>query len=167
MSGVIVRPVAFSSVALLGGSLFGAGLVLSGMTLPSKVRGFLDFAGAWDPTLMFVMGGAIAVHALAYLLIRGWSTPLFASRFQLPTRRDLDAKLLIGAAVFGVGWGVGGYCPGPALVSLTTGASSVLAFVAAMLLASWITGRLESRGSHRAPTAEPVAPATERARPFA
>jgi hypothetical protein len=135
---------ASASASLVAGILFGVGLVVGGMTLPEKVRGFLDFTGAWDPTLVFVMGGAVLVHALAYLLVKRRRSPLFASSFQIPTRRDIDAKLLLGAAVFGLGWGLGGYCPGPAITSLPTGGPSVLAFVVAMLVASWATARLES-----------------------
>lgn len=130
-------------VGLAAGTLFGAGLVLSGMTDPAKVRGFLDFGGHWDPTLAFVMGGAIAVHLAAYRLIRGRRAPVLGTSFQIPTRKDIDAKLLGGAALFGLGWGLGGYCPGPAVTSLTTGAPSVVAFVAAMLGASWLVGRAE------------------------
>ncbi len=118
-----------ASVGLVAGTVFGAGLVISGMTLPEKVRGFLDFTGAWDPTLAFVMGSAVLVHAVAYVLAKRRRAPLFAASFQLPTRRDIDGKLLLGAAIFGIGWGLGGYCPGPALASLPTGGSSVLAFV--------------------------------------
>lgn len=135
---------AMALVGLFAGLLFGAGLVVSGMTEPAKVRGFLDFTGHWDPTLAFVMAGAIAVHLLAYRLIRGRRAPILGGSFQLPTRRDIDAKLLAGAAIFGVGWGLGGYCPGPAVTSLTTGAPAVLVFVAAMLGASWLTARAEA-----------------------
>ncbi len=134
---------------LAAGALFGAGLVLSGMTDPQKVRGFLDFGGDWDPTLAFVMGGAIAVHFAAYRLIRGRRAPVLGASFQIPTRKDIDAKLLGGAALFGLGWGLGGYCPGPAVTSLTTGAPSVVAFVAAMLGASWLVGQVEGVAAAR------------------
>ena len=137
------RPTSMAVVALVAGSLFGAGLVVSGMTLPEKVRGFLDFTGAWDPTLGFVMVGAIGVHFFAYRLIRGRSAPVLAESFQVPARRDVDGKLLLGAAVFGLGWGLGGYCPGPAVARVTTGAPSGLAFLGAMLAASWLTERAE------------------------
>lgn len=132
--------------ALVSGVLFGVGLAVSGMTLPSKVAGFLDFTGSWDPTLMFVMGGAIGVHALVYWLARKRPSPILADRFQLPTRRDIDARLVLGAAIFGVGWGLGGYCPGPAVTSLVTGHLEVVAFVAAMLGAMWAVGWVEARG---------------------
>lgn len=139
------RPYAFAAVGLVAGTLFGAGLVVGGMTSPDKVRGFLDFAGAWDPTLMFVMGGAVLVHAVSYWLVKRRASPVLAEAFQIPTRKDIDAKLLLGAAIFGLGWGLGGYCPGPAIASLSVGGSSVAAFVAAMLASSWVVGRLESR----------------------
>lgn len=136
--------------ALVAGVLFGVGLVVSGMTLPSKVAGFLDFTGAWDPTLVFVMGGAIAVHAVVYRVVRGRASPLLAERFQLPTRKDVDARLVLGAAIFGLGWGLGGLCPGPAVTSLVSGRFEVAAFVLAMLGAMWAVGRLEARASSAA-----------------
>lgn len=140
-------------IALASGSIFGAGLVVGGMTLPSKVRGFLDFAGTWDPTLMFVMGGAVVVHFIAYRLVRGRAHPVLAERFQLPTRKDLDLRLIVGAALFGAGWGLGGFCPGPAITSTPSGSASVFVFLAAMLGSSFLTGRFESAKptAHRAP----------------
>jgi len=96
--------------ALLSGVLFGAGLVISGMTVPANVVGFLDFAGAWNPSLAFVMGGAIAVHMPLYWLIRRRKSPLFDTQFHVPSRRDIDWRLLVGSAVFGVGW-AGGVLP--------------------------------------------------------
>lgn len=131
-------------VGLLAGALFGAGLVIGGMTDPIKVRGFLDFFGAWDPTLMFVMGGAVSVHWLAYRWVRGRKAPVLTTAFQIPSRKDIDLKLVVGAALFGVGWGLAGYCPGPAIVSLPSGGPSVVAFVVAMLAASWLTARAET-----------------------
>ncbi|WP_437817582.1 DUF6691 family protein [Sorangium sp. So ce1078] len=129
------------ALALLAGALFAVGLGVSGMTQPKKVTGFLDVAGDWDPSLAFVMVGAISVHFLAYRVVR-WQQrapaaraprfPLLADRMSLPTRTGVDARLLGGAALFGVGWGLAGYCPGPALVSLSTGSGVVLAFVLAM-----------------------------------
>ncbi len=118
--------------ALLSGLVFGAGLALAGMTNPMKVLSFLDVAGAWDPTLALVMGSALAVNAAAYALIKRRPKPLFAAAFALPTRADLDARLLGGAALFGVGWALVGLCPGPALASLARGDAHVLGFVAAM-----------------------------------
>ncbi len=131
------------AVALSSGVIFGFGLALAGMTRPEKVRGFLDFAGRWDPSLMFVMGGAVVVHALAYRLVLRRPSPLFAARFALPTRKDVDARLLVGAALFGLGWGLGGFCPGPGITSLVTGASSAVAFVLAMLAGIAATARVE------------------------
>ncbi len=134
-------------VAALTGTLFGLGLTVAGMTLPSKVRGFLDFAGDWDPTLMFVMGGAITVHLPLYRLIKRRKSPVFAERFQLPTRKDIDLRLVLGAALFGVGWGLGGYCPGPGLTSLVSGSLSAVAFVLAMLTGMWLTMKVEQRAA--------------------
>ena len=120
-------------VPLASGVLFGIGLVISGLTLPAKVVGFLDVAGAWDPSLAFVMGGAIAVHFVAYRLVPRMPSPLFGGSFPLPSRRDVDTPLLAGAALFGVGWGLAGFCPGPGLVSLPAAGARALVFVAAML----------------------------------
>ena len=123
--------------ALLSGLLFGAGLVVSRMVDPTKVQHFLDFAGmatgAWDPSLAFVMAGALAVTAPGYRLILRRKAPLAASAFRLPTRTDIDAKLVVGAAAFGVGWGLAGYCPGPAIASLVFGRAEAAVFVVAML----------------------------------
>jgi uncharacterized membrane protein YedE/YeeE len=117
--------------AFIAGAVFAVGLVLAGMTQPSKVIGFLDVGGAWDPTLAFVMAGAIAAHVLGLWLTSRRTVPLFASAFSPPTRQDVSAPLLLGAAVFGIGWGLAGYCPGPALASLGSGADTALVFVAA------------------------------------
>jgi uncharacterized protein len=124
-----------SALSALGaGLIFGVGLGLSGMTQPPKVIGFLDVFGAWDPSLMFVMMGAVAVHFGLSRLIRRRERPLFDGRFHLPTGRDVDSKLVMGSAVFGLGWGLGGFCPGPAIVALGSGALSAIVFVAAMAL---------------------------------
>jgi uncharacterized membrane protein YedE/YeeE len=133
--------------ALVAGGMFGTGLVLGGMTNPRKVLGFLDIFGRWDASLVFVMLGAIAVHAGAYRLLRGWPAPLYAERFALPTRRDVDMKLLSGAAIFGIGWGLVGYCPGPALTSLAGGGLAASLFVAAMSAGMLLTARLEARAA--------------------
>lgn len=114
------------------GGLFGVGLAISGMTKPSKVVGFLDVSGAWDASLMFVMLGAIAVHFVAHRLITKRRSPLFDTRFHLPTRKDVDIRLVLGAAIFGVGWALAGFCPGPALVTAASGATAALVFVAGM-----------------------------------
>jgi uncharacterized membrane protein YedE/YeeE len=130
------RAWAEGSVALLSGVIFALGLAIAGMTRAEKVMGFLNFFRGWDPSLMFVMGGAIAVHAVAWRLIQRRPSPLLSARFLVPTRRDLDARLLLGAAIFGVGWGLGGFCPGPGLASLVTATPTALAFMAAMLVGS-------------------------------
>jgi uncharacterized membrane protein YedE/YeeE len=114
--------------------IFGIGLVVSGMANPAKVLNFLDVAGSWDPSLAFVMAGALAVTAIGYRLVLARPKPVFAPDFQLPTRREIDARLLLGAAIFGIGWGLAGFCPGPALTSLGLGAPGTLAFVPAMLV---------------------------------
>jgi uncharacterized membrane protein YedE/YeeE len=123
-----------SWVSLVAGLLFGIGLCVSGMTRPEKVLGFLDVTGAWDPTLLFVMGGAVGVHFGAYRLVRRWPAPRYAERFVPPSFTRIDARLCLGAALFGIGWGISGYCPGPALVSLPSGQPSALVFVLTMLL---------------------------------
>ncbi len=119
--------------ALVAGTLFGAGLTVSGMTDPQRVRGFLDLFGQWDPTLAFVMGGAVLVMAIAWRLRKRMGKPLFAERFVLPGRSDLDARLILGSALFGIGWGLAGLCPGPAIASLVLAPAAVLPFVLAML----------------------------------
>lgn len=124
-------------IALGTGVLFGAGLILSGMTQPAKVVNFLDVTGDWDASLALVMVGAIAVHLLAYRLVPRLPKPVWGPRWGLPTRRDIDARLLVGAVLFGAGWGLAGYCPGPALTSLVAGASSTLLFTGAMLVGMW------------------------------
>ena len=143
-------------VAILSGALFGFGLALSGMTRPEKVRGFLDFFRSWDPSLMFVMGGAVLVHAVAYRVITRRASPVFAAKFAIPTRKDLGARLLVGAALFGGGWGLGGFCPGPGITSLVTGAPAVLAFVGAMLAGTALAARVEDA---RRPTLDAPKPA--------
>lgn len=119
--------------ALLIGLLFGAGLAISGMMNPAKVLGFLDIAGNWDPTLAFVMGGALIVALPATLLARRRERPVLAERFDMPTRRSLDTPLIAGSALFGLGWGLVGFCPGPAFAALATGYWQAGLFVVAML----------------------------------
>jgi len=114
------------------GLLFGAGLAVSQMINPERVLGFLDFAGAWDATLGFVMAGALAVSILGYLLARRRSRALLGDAMQIPARNDIDAKLVLGAAIFGIGWGLVGFCPGPAIAALSSGMMPAVAFVAAM-----------------------------------
>lgn len=117
----------------MAGLLFGLGLILSGMSNPAKVIGFLDLAGNWDPSLGFVMAGAILVGLVAFRLARGRSVSLLGEPMQLPASRGIDRSLVLGSLTFGVGWGLAGYCPGPALASLASGGQKPLMFVLAML----------------------------------
>lgn len=128
-------------VAFAAGVVFALGLALAGMTDPGKVVAFLDLAGDWDPSLAFVMLGAIAIYAPGYRLITRRAHPVFAEHFSLPTARDLTPQLVIGAALFGIGWGISGFCPGPALVSLVTLRTDVLLFGLSMItgMALWAT----------------------------
>lgn len=129
-----------SSVAFVTGLLFALGLGISGMTLPQKVIGFLDVTGAWDPSLAFVMGGAVGVYAIAYQITRRMEKPRYAAKFHLPTSKQIDWRLLLGAALFGAGWGLGGFCPGPALVSLPAGFAGtwdIVLFVLSMFVGMW------------------------------
>jgi uncharacterized protein len=120
--------------ALLVGLIFGIGLILGGMTNPAKVIGFLDLFGNWDPSLAFVMGGAISVGLLAFRIAGGRPTSLLGEPMRLPTRNDIDKRLITGSLVFGAGWGLAGFCPGPALVALGTGSLKATIFVASMLV---------------------------------
>lgn len=124
------------------GVLFAVGLGISGMTQPTKIIGFLDIFGAWDPSLVFVMAGAVGVNVILYRLSIKRLRPLFAPAFALPPKHTINKSLVIGATLFGVGWGLSGYCPGPALVSSVTGWGSVLAFVGAMLAGMYLYQRL-------------------------
>jgi len=119
--------------ALAAGLIFGLGLILSGMTNPAKVTGFLDLAGRWDPSLAFVMGGAILVGLVAFRVAAARTRSLFGDAMRLPTANQIDRRLVLGSLAFGAGWGLAGYCPGPALASLATGGSKALIFAAAML----------------------------------
>jgi uncharacterized membrane protein YedE/YeeE len=120
-------------VALLAGTIFGFGLALSGMMNPARIAGFLDVAsGRWDPSLMFVLGGAVIVAVPGVLLQRKMAKPVLDDRFHLPEKTGIDARLVIGSAIFGIGWGLAGFCPGPALSVLTTGLAPVALFVCAM-----------------------------------
>ncbi|MDB9872563.1 YeeE/YedE family protein [Alphaproteobacteria bacterium] len=119
---------------LIAGLIFGTGLILSGMANPIKVQNFLDFFGSWDPSLALVMGGAILVTMPGFWLVQKRKTPFFNNVFNLPTRTDFDFRLLAGAAIFGIGWGLGGFCPGPAVTSLSLAAKGTLVFVPAMLI---------------------------------
>jgi uncharacterized membrane protein YedE/YeeE len=116
------------------GLIFGAGLLISGMTEPEKVLGFLDIFGAWDATLAFVMAGAVAVAAFGFAVARRRSAPVFSTKFAWPDRADIDAPLVAGSVLFGIGWGLVGICPGPALVNLAGVSLPIVVFVVAMLL---------------------------------
>lgn len=120
-------------VSLAAGTIFGAGLALGGMTDPARVRSFLDLFGAWDPTLAFVMGGAVLVMALAWLMQRQMLRPLFADGFSLPDRNDLTPRLIGGSALFGIGWGIAGLCPGPGFAALAIDPLPAAIFAAALL----------------------------------
>lgn len=130
--------------ALIAGLVFGLGLILSGMADPAKVLGFLDLAGRWDPSLAFVMTGAIAVGALAFGLAARRDTTLLGEPMRLPPTRPIDMRLVTGSVLFGVGWGLAGFCPGPALVVLGMGQGKALVFVAAMLAGMGLFEALES-----------------------
>jgi uncharacterized protein len=129
-------------VNLLAGLLFGLGLLLSGMANPAKVLNFLDIAGHWDPSLAFVMAGAVIVTALGYRLTFRRAKPILDIRFRVPTATQIDLQLVVGAASFGLGWGLVGFCPGPALVSILLAAPAIFVFVPAMLIgvacAAWL-----------------------------
>ena len=129
-------------VNVIAGLIFGVGLTISGMADPAKVLNFLDVAGSWDPSLAFVMVGAIAVTATGYWFTLRRPKPLLEQRFHVPAESEIDRPLIIGAATFGLGWGLVGFCPGPAIVSLGLGAPGTLAFVPSMLIgvaaAAWL-----------------------------
>ena len=138
-------PIVFS---LIAGLIFGLGILISGMASPAKVINFFDVAGTWDPSLMFVMGGALIVTFVGYRLVFARSQPLFSDRFHLPTRSDIDLMLVAGSAIFGVGWGIAGFCPGGAIPAIGTGRGDVLMFAAAMIVGIVAT-RLVLRGIAR------------------
>lgn len=125
------------AASLAAGLLFGLGLVISGMSDPAKILNFLDIFGAWDPSLAFVMAGAVAVTFFGYRLVLARKQPLFDASFHLPTAKDIDPPLLAGASTFGVGWGLSGFCPGPAITALPLLAEGTLVFVPAMLVGMW------------------------------
>lgn len=133
--------------SLAAGALFGAGLALSGMTDPRLVLAFLDVAGAFDPTLAFVLGGAVAVTVPGYRFVLRRAHPRFDTRFHLPDNRRIDLRLVAGAAIFGIGWGIAGYCPGPAWVALAAGAKTAWPFVPAMIAGSLLQRWMDRRRS--------------------
>lgn len=136
-------------VSLAAGLLFGAGLVLAGMADPNNVLGFLDVFGDWNPKLAFVMAGAIGAHAPFNAWIRKRGAPLFAAKLMIPTRSDVDAALVGGAALFGIGWGLSGYCPGPSLVALPSAQLGVVVFVAAFIAGIWLQNTSQAMASRR------------------
>jgi uncharacterized protein len=124
------------------GVLFGLGLSISEMINPSRVIGFLDVTGLWDPTLVLVMAGALAVTGTMFPLILRRPVSLFGQKLVLPVQTKLDLPLVLGAAIFGIGWGLGGLCPGPALAGLASGSLEIVLFVAAMVTGQWLAGRV-------------------------
>ena len=124
-----------AAIAILAGALFGAGVCISGMIRPSKVLAFLDLGGAWDPSLLLVMGSALAVHVVAWRIVRQRPAPRFGTAYPPPPSRMIDVRLVGGAVVFGVGWGISGYCPGPAVLSVLSGTASSIVFLGAVALA--------------------------------
>lgn len=135
-----------AATSLVSGTIFGAGLTIGGMTDPARVRGFLDLFGAWDPKLAFVMGGAVLVMALAWAVQGKMLRPLFAEGFALPDRNDLTPRLIGGSALFGVGWGIAGLCPGPGFAALAIAPGSAAIFVAAMLAGMLAVRLMEGQG---------------------
>lgn len=140
--------IAHITVALLSGALFGYGLSLSGMVDPARVLGFLDIAsGRWDPSLMFVLGGAVCIAFIAVTIQRRLQRPVFDTQFHIPERTDIDARLIGGSVLFGIGWGLAGFCPGPALSALTTGLTPVLLFIVAMIAGMLLHDRVLARAA--------------------
>jgi uncharacterized membrane protein YedE/YeeE len=131
--------------SFLAGLVFGSGLIVSGMVNPAKVLGFLDLAGSWDPSLAFVMAGAVAVGMVAFMLARQRAVSLLGADMRLPSSRQIDRRLVAGSVLFGIGWGIAGFCPGPGLVSLGMGEFKAVVFVAAMLLGMGVFELLERR----------------------
>ena len=125
-------------------TLFSVGLIIAEMTDPARVIGFLDIAGRWDATLLLVMGGALAVTLPLFPWIQRRKKSLLGEPLRVPTARRIDARLIIGAAIFGIGWGLGGFCPGPALASLASAIPGVILFVIAMAVGQWLAGRINS-----------------------
>jgi len=131
--------------AFIVGIVFGAGIAISGMINPAKVLNFFDVAGTWDPSLIFVMAGALVTTFVGYRLVLRRDAPVIEERFQLPTARDIDARLVGGSAVFGVGWGIAGFCPGAAVPALGSGKWEVVLFVAALLAGLWVARAIQDR----------------------
>lgn len=143
-------------VGLLTGLLFGFGLALSGMTQPEKVLGFLDVAGRWDPSLLLVLGGAVGVTAISFRFILRRKRPVLDMRYYFSEESHIDRPLLIGAALFGVGWGIGGYCPGPAVTLIAAPSWELWAFLPAMLLGIFLQKWLSAKSEHKSVVVEVV-----------
>lgn len=137
------------AIEFLVGLLFGWGLLLSGMTDPGKVQGFLDLFGAWDPSLAFVMGGAILVGAFAFALARRRTTSLLGGALHLPASRDIDKPLVAGSLIFGAGWGLAGFCPGPGIVAMAAGEVKAVVFVGAMLAGMLLFKLVDDAGARK------------------
>jgi len=130
----------------LSGLVFGLGLVISGMADPAKVLNFLDLAGSWDPSLAFVMGGATVTAFIGYRLVWRRQAPVLDQTFDIPTNRSIDRPLMTGAALFGIGWGIGGFCPGPAWTALPLLAPGTLIFLPALLVGLWVGAKVKALG---------------------
>ncbi len=144
------------------GLLFAVGLMLAGMTRPGKVVAFLDISDAWDPSLALVMGGAIVVHTILYRLILRRPSPVFGGRFGIPTRNDITGRLVVGSALFGVGWGLGGFCPGPALSAAGTFGGDAVVFIVSMLAGMGLFQVYERWQQARAAALDGASPTTPR-----
>jgi uncharacterized membrane protein YedE/YeeE len=145
----VEAPIVKGVLAFVSGLVFAVGVCLSGMVRPSKVLAFLDVRGDWDPSLALVMVSALVVHALAWAVVRRIRAPLFGGSFPRPAVRTIDARLAGGAALFGLGWGLGGFCPGPAIVSVVSGVQASLVFVASMGAAMVAYQWLDARAGRR------------------
>ncbi|AWZ19861.1 hypothetical protein RTM1035_18685 [Roseovarius sp. TM1035] len=139
--------------ALFVGLVFGVGIAISGMINPAKVLNFFDIAGTWDPSLIFVMGGALLTTFVGYRVVLGRPKPILEPKFKLPTKTVIDTRLIGGSAVFGLGWGIAGFCPGAAIPALGSGKYEVLAFVAALLSGIWVANMIQTKQSDKRITA--------------
>ncbi|NEQ46214.1 MAG: YeeE/YedE family protein [Leptolyngbya sp. SIOISBB] len=144
-------------LALIAGLLFGLGLGVSQMVDRDRVLGFLDIAGDWDPTLAFVMGGAVLVTLISFRFVLQRPHPIFIEKFYLPTRQDIDRTLLIGAGLFGIGWGIAGYCPGPAITATVLGIANPFIFLVAMIIGSWAYTAISPLMNPKPPRSSPGA----------
>lgn len=134
-----------AAIAVLAGALFGAGICISGMIRPSKVLAFLDLGGAWDPSLLLVMASALSLHVVAWRVIKGRPKPPFGTAYPGPASPVIDARLVGGAALFGVGWGISGFCPGPAILSVLSGATASFVFVGVVALSMLAFDQISAR----------------------